>query len=102
MHAMSEKIVVFFLFKDGADLRMASFSCKQSLHTFSTAANGFTFLTIPHFILKSMYLSVVFFNFQTRVSVVEVLWCSNLNNAVCKLNLVLKSFCVTPIYFCWS
>ena len=35
----------FFLIKDGADLRMGSFSCKQSLHPLSPGANGFTFLT---------------------------------------------------------
>ena len=57
MHAMSEN----FLFKDRADLRMDSFSCKQSLHTLSPGANGFTFLTISQLMLKLMFL---FFNFQ--------------------------------------
>ena len=52
---MSKNFVVF-LFKDGADLRMESFSCEQSLHTLSHAANGFTILTISHLILKSMSL----------------------------------------------
>ena len=42
-----QKISVF-LFKDGAGLRMKSFSCKQSLHTLSPGANGFTFLTTSH------------------------------------------------------
>ena len=42
-----------FLFKDGADLRMESFSCKQSLHILSL---GFTFLTTSHLILKLMFL----------------------------------------------
>ena len=42
------KIMVFL--KDGADLRMESFSCKQSLHTLSPGANGFTFLTTSHLI----------------------------------------------------
>ena len=86
VHAMS-KIFVFFLFKDGADLRMESFSCKQSLHTSSPGANCFTFL---------------FFNYQTRSpSVVEVLLCSNLKDDVCKLNLVVNSFSVCPIYVSW-
>ena len=59
------------LFKDGADLRMNGFSCKQSLHTLSFGANGFTFFTISHLILKLMFL---FFNFQIcSLSVVEVL-----------------------------
>ena len=35
--------VLLLLFKDGADLRMDSFSCKQSSHTLSLGANGFTF-----------------------------------------------------------
>ena len=84
------------LFKDGADLRMASFSCKQSLHTLSFGANSFTFLTISHPILKLMFL---FFNFQTcLLSVVEVLWCSNLKDDLCKLNLLLNYFSVSPIY----
>ena len=29
-----------FFFIDGADLRMESFSCKKSLHTFSPGANS--------------------------------------------------------------
>ena len=37
--------ISFFLFKDCADLRMESFSCKESLHTLSLGRNGFTFLT---------------------------------------------------------
>ena len=45
------KFRFFFKFKDGVDLKMESFSCKQSLHTFSPGANGFTLLTISHFIL---------------------------------------------------
>ena len=53
VHAMSKNLVVL-LFKDSADLRMESFSCKQSLHTLSRGANGFTFLTIFHLIFKSM------------------------------------------------
>ena len=160
------------LFKDCADLRMDSFSCKQSLHTLSFGANGFTelslqnwvadnrtspsllpkprvatkadlarpntheletlrqpggpathcylcceewrdhltkrkkkkkngftFLTISHLILNFMFL---FFNFQTcPLSVVEVLLCSNLKDDLCKLNLVLNSFSVSPIYVSW-
>ena len=39
--------ILLIPFKDGADLRMDSFSCKQNLHTLSFGANGFTFLTIP-------------------------------------------------------
>ena len=50
-------------------------------------------------ILKLMFL---FFNFQTcLLSVVEVLLCSNLKDDLCKLNLVLNSFCVCPIYVSW-
>ena len=40
------------LFKDGADLRMESFSCKQSPHTLLLGANGFTLFTTCHEILK--------------------------------------------------
>ena len=87
------------LFKDGADLRMDSFSCKQSVHTLLFDANGFLFLTISHSILKLIFL---FFNFQTcSPSVVEVLLCSNLKDDLCKLNLVLNSFSVSPIYVSW-
>ena len=50
------------LFKDGADLRMESFSCKQSPHTLLLGANGFTLFTTCHEILKLMFS---FFNFQT-------------------------------------
>ena len=86
----------FFLFKDGADLRMESFSCKQSLHTLSLGANGFTFLKTSHLMLKLIFL---FFNFQTwSLSVVEVLLCSNLKDDLCKLNLILNSFSISPIY----
>ena len=46
-----------FLFKEDADLRMESFSCKQNLHTLSPGANAFTFLAISHLMLKSMLLS---------------------------------------------
>ena len=78
---------------------MDSFSCEQSLHTLSFGANGFTFLTISHLILKLMFL---FYNFQTcSLSVVELLLCSNLKDDLCKLNLVLNSFSVSPIYVSW-
>ena len=61
--------------------------------------NGFTFLTISHLMLKLMFL---FFNFQTcSLNVVEVLFCSNLKDDLCKLNLVLNSFSVSPIYVSW-
>ena len=71
-------VCLFFLFKYGADLRMDSFSCNQSLHTFSLGANGFPFLTTSHLMLKLMFL---FFNVHTcSVSVVEVLLCSNLKD----------------------
>ena len=87
------------LFKDGAYLRMDSFSCKQSLHTLSLGANCFTFLTTSHLMLELMHL---FFNFQTcSLRVVEVLLCSNLKDGLCKLNLVLNSFSVSPIYVSW-
>ena len=87
------------LFKDGADLRMDSFSCKQSLHTLSFGANGCTFLIISHLILK---LTFLFFNFQTYLlSVVEVLLYSILKDDICKLNLVLNLFSLSPIYVSW-
>ena len=35
--------IYFFLFKDGADLRMESFSCKQSSYPFSPGENGYAF-----------------------------------------------------------
>ena len=54
--------ISLLLFKDGADLRMESFSCKQSPHTLLLGANGFTLLTTCHEILKLMFF---FFNFQT-------------------------------------
>ena len=89
----------FFLIQGGADLRMESFSCKESLHTFLPAANGFTFLTRSHWMLRSMFL---FFNFQTlSLSVVEVLLSYSLKDALRKLNLVLNPFSVNPIYFYW-
>ena len=88
------------LFKYGADLRMDSLSCKQSLHTLPLGANDFTFLTTSHLMLKLMFL--FFFNFQTcSLSVVEVLLCSNLKDDLCKFNLVLNSFSVSPIYVSW-
>ena len=62
MHAISKYYVLLLFFKDGADLRMDSFSCKQSLHTLSPGANGFAFLTASLLMLKLMFL---FFNFQT-------------------------------------
>ena len=49
-----------------------------------------------------MKLMVFFSNFQTcSLSVVEVLWCSNLKDDLCKLNLLLNSFSVSPIYVSW-
>ena len=35
------------------------------------------------------------------LSVIEVLLCSNLKDDLCKLNLVLNSFSVSPIYVSW-
>ena len=69
---------------------------KKSLHTLQPGANVCTFLTTSYLILK---LIVLFFNFQTlSLSVVEVILCSNLKDDLCKLNLVLNSFSVSPIY----
>ena len=91
--------ISLLLFKDGADLRMESFSCKQSSHTLLLGANGFTLLTTCHVILKLMFF---FFNFRTwSLSVVEVRLYSNLKDDLCKLNLVLNSFSVIPIYVSW-
>ena len=85
-----------FFFKDGADLRMDNFSCKQSLHTLSLGANGFTFLTTSHLMLKLMFF---FLKFKTcSLSFVEVLLCSYLKDDLYKLNLVLNSFSVCAIY----
>ena len=39
--------ISLLLFKDGADLRMESFSCKQSPHTLLLGANGFSFDHMP-------------------------------------------------------
>ena len=87
--------ISLLLFKDGADLRMDSFSCKLGLHTLSFGADGFT----SHWILKLMFL---FFNFQTcSLSVVEVLLCFDLKDDLCKLIFVLNSFSVSPIYVSW-
>ena len=95
MDTMSKNFASFI-----QDLRMDSFSCKQSLHTLSLGANGFTFLTTSHLMLKLMVF--FFFNFQTcSLSFVEVLLCSNLTDDLCKLNLVLYSFSVSPIYVSW-
>ena len=44
--------ISLLLFKDGADLRMESFSCKQSPHTSLLGANGLTLLTTSHLILN--------------------------------------------------
>ena len=55
--------ISLLLFKDGADLRMESFSCNQSPHTLLLGANGFTLLTTCHSILKLMFF--FFFIFQT-------------------------------------
>ena len=52
--------ISLLLFKDGADLRMESFSCKQSPHTLLLGANGFTFLTTSHLI----YIEVDVFLFS--------------------------------------
>ena len=49
---------VFLLFKYGADLRMDGFSCKQSLHTSSSGANGFNVLTTSHLMLKSIFFLI--------------------------------------------
>ena len=91
--------ISLLLLKDGVDLRMESFSCKQSPHTLLLGANGFTLLTTSHLILELMFF---FFNFKTcSLIVVEVLLSSNLKDDLCKLNLVLNSFSVSPIYVSW-
>ena len=69
---------------------------------FSPGPNGFTFLAISHFMLKSIF----FLNFRAcSLSVVEVLLCSNLKDDSCKLNLVLNLFSFSPKYvrncFCY-
>ena len=56
------KISFFLKLKDGRDLRMESFPCKQSFHTLSPGVNGFIFLATSHLMLMLMFL---FFSFQT-------------------------------------
>ena len=95
-------IIYRWLFSDSmCCLRIEGFSGKQSLHTLSTGANVFPFLTTSHLMLNSMFL---FFKFQKwSLSIVEVLLCSNLKDDLCKLNLVLNSSLssVSPIYVSW-
>ena len=55
--------LLVLLSNNGADPRMDSFSCKQSLQTLSLGANGFTFLTTSHLMLKLMFL---FFSFPNE------------------------------------
>ena len=65
VHAMSLNFVCLFFvlfLKDGVDLRIENFSCKQSLRPLSPGANGFTFLTTSYLMLKLM---ILYFNFQT-------------------------------------
>ena len=78
---------------------MDSFSCKQSLHTLSLGENGVHFFDeLP----CDVEFDVFFFNFQTcSLSVVEVLLCSNLKDDLRKLNLVLNSFSLSPMYVSW-
>ena len=84
------------LFNDGLDMRMENFSCRHSLHIFSTGAFGFTFYIISHLMLESVFF---FFNFQMwSLRVVVVLLCSSLNDDLCRLSLVLNSFSVSPMY----
>ena len=91
----SPKISVL-LFNDGLDMRMDNFSCRHSLHIFSPGAYGFTFFIISHLMLSSVFF---FFNFQMwSLRVVVVLLCSSLNDDLCRLNLVLNSFSVSPMY----
>ena len=78
---------------------MVNFYCKKNLHLFSLGANGITSLETSHLILK---LKLLLINFQTwPLRVFEVLLCSNLKDVLCKLNLVLNSFSVSPIYVSW-
>ena len=58
MHTMDTKCGGF-LFKDGADLRMESFSCNQSLHSLSLGVYGF-FDDLPFHVEVDVF---VFFNF---------------------------------------
>ena len=64
VHAVSKKICFFFFIKRWRSTKVEEFffSCKQSLDTSLPSANGFTFLTSSHLMLKSMFL---FLNFQT-------------------------------------
>ena len=94
VHTVSEMSVL--LFKDGLDMRMENFSCRHSLHISSPGAYGFTFFIISHLMLKSVFF---FFNFQMwSLRVVVVVLCSSLNDDLCRLNLVINSFSVSPTY----
>ena len=84
------------LFNDGLNMRMENFSCRHSLHIFSPGAYGFTFFVISHLMLKPVFF---FFNFPNNgLRVVVVLLYSSLNDDLCRLNLVLNSFSVSPMY----
>ena len=61
--------LLFFFVTDGAHLRMENFSRKQSLHTLSLGASGFTFLTTSHDLFK---LNLVLNSFS--VSLIYVSW----------------------------
>ena len=75
---------------------MENFSCRHSLHVFSLGAYGCTFFIISHLMLQSVFF---FFNFQMwSLRVVVALFCSSLNDDLCRLNLVLNSFAVSSMY----
>ena len=84
------------LFNDGLDMKMEKFFCRHNLLIYSPGAYGFTFFIICRLMLKSVFF---FFNFQMwSLRVVVVLLCSSLNDDLWRLNLVLNSFSVSPMY----
>ena len=80
---------------------MVSFSCKTKFAHFITWCKCLHFFDdLPCDIEVDVF--VVFLNFHIcSPSVVEVLLCSNLKYDLCKFNLVLNSFSVSPIYVSW-
>ena len=63
--------ISLLLFKDGADLRMESFSCKHSLHTLLLGANGFTLLTTSYLILTRTISAKYSYAFILKLHIVE-------------------------------
>ena len=83
------------LFNECLDMRMDNFSCRHSLHIFSHGAYGFTFFIISHL---NVVICIFLFQFPNAVTKSCSVLGSSLNDDFCRLNLVLKSFSVSPMY----